>query len=57
MIGEGYPQIALVDLLIVPWTVVFTLQLGVYVSSLGKEAVLSVSSGIRRVENDKPIAV
>ena len=57
MIGEGYPQIALVDLLIVPWTVVFTLQLGVYVFFSREKRQFSLfSSGIRRVENDKPIA-
>lgn len=57
MIGEGYPQIAFVDLLIVPWTVVFTLQRGVYVFFSREERQFSLfSSGIRRVENDKPIA-
>lgn len=57
MIGEGYPQIAFVDLLIVPWTVVFTLQLGVYVFFSREKRQFSLfSSGIRRVENDKPIA-
>lgn len=57
MIEEGYPQIAFVDLLILPWTVVFTLQRGVYVFFSREERQFSLfSSGIRRVENDKPIA-
>lgn len=57
MIVEEYPPIAFVDLLIVPWTVVFTLQLGVYVFFSREKRQFSLfSSGIRRVENDKPIA-
>ena len=56
MIVEEYPQIAFVDLLIVPGALILVLQRGVYVFfSRDKNQFSLFSSGIRRVENDKPI--
>lgn len=57
MIVEEYPQIAFVDLLIIPGALILALQRGVYVLffSRDKNQFSLFSSGIRRVENDKPI--
>ena len=57
MIVEEYPQIAFVDLLIIPGALILVLQRGVYVFffSRDKNQFSLFSSGIRRVENDKPI--
>ena len=60
MIGEEYPQIAFVDLLIIPWSIVFVLQRCVYLF-LFKRKVFNArlpllwALGIHAVENDKPI--
>ena len=57
MIVEEYPPIAFVDLLIIPGALILVLQRGVYVFffSRDKNQFSLFSSGIRRVENDKPI--
>ena len=61
MIVEEYPQIAFVDLLIIPWAIVFVLQRCVYLFFF-KRKVLNARPpllrvlGIHAVENDKPIS-
>ena len=57
MIVEEYPPIAFVDLLIIPGALILALQRAVYVFffSRDKNQFSLFSSGIRRVENDKPI--
>ena len=60
MIGEEYPQVAFVDLLIIPWTIILGLQRCVYLF-IFKRKVLNArlpllwALGIHAVENDKPI--
>jgi signal peptidase I len=61
MIVEEYPQIAFVDLLIIPGAVIFALQRCVYLFFFKRKVLnarpppLLWALGIRAVENDKPI--
>ena len=61
MIVEEYPQIAFVDLLIVPWAIAFCLQRCVYLFFFKRKVLnarppLLWALGIHAVENDKPIS-
>ena len=61
MIVEEYPQIAFVDLLIIPWAIVFVLQRCVYLFFFKRKVLnarppLLWALGIHAVENDKPIS-
>ena len=61
MIVEEYPQIAFVDLLIIPWAIVFALQRCVYLFFFKRKVLnarppLLWALGIHAVENDKPIS-
>ena len=61
MIVEEYPQIAFVDLLIIPWAIAFCLQRCVYLFFFKRKVLnarppLLWTLGIHAVENDKPIS-
>ena len=61
MIVEEYPQIAFVDLLIIPWAIAFCLQRCVYLFFFKRKVLnarppLLWELGIHAVENDKPIS-
>ena len=61
MIVEEYPQIAFVDLLIIPWAIAFCLQRCVYLFFFKRKVLnarppLLWALGIHAVENDKPIS-